>query len=151
MVVPDDVSTDELVGRLGEYDVVVVDIDNTLTADQAPGPVVAASLDEVRRTAQRCGVGRVVALSNGSPSRALPGDGVVWNAGKPLTARTAIGVAAGESAAVVGDKVLSDGVLAHRWGAVFYLKRYSPDRRPLLRRALDSVVRRALFTIETLE
>jgi predicted HAD superfamily phosphohydrolase YqeG len=153
VMVPDDLSMADLIGRLGGYDVVVVDVDNTLTPDEAPGSVVAASLDEIRAAAQQGGVGRLVALSNGSPYRAVAGDGVMWAAGKPFTKMSAVGVGAGQSVAVVGDKILTDGVLAHRWRAVFYLKPLtSPSgRRPMVSRAVGWLARRLLFAAQPLE
>jgi len=148
IAVPDDVSMMQLIGRLDDFDIVVVDVDNTLAPDDAPGPVMAARLDEVRRAFRMSGNGRLVVASNGPRSRAVAGDGIVWEMDKPLTRRSRLGISRRDSVAVVGDKVLTDGVLAHRWRAAFYLKPFTPrseGQRPGLRRVLERVVRRLLF------
>jgi predicted HAD superfamily phosphohydrolase YqeG len=151
--VADDLPAAGLLLRLGSYDLVVIDVDNTLAPDEAPGREMAIRLDEARAAARRAGIGRLVVISNGPRTRAVPGDGVLWEVSKPFTRASRLGVAPGQSVAVVGDKVLTDGFLAHRLGADFYVKPFSPpEDRPGrgIRRAMARAVRRLLFTIERL-
>ena len=150
--VPAAVSAADLISRLGHVDVVVLDVDDTLVPREAPAAELAARIEEVRGAAERSGAGRLVVMSNGRRSRAVPGDGVLWDAGKPLTRAAAAGIRAGERVAVVGDKILSDGLLAHRWEAEFYLLRLAgAGRAPAIPAWLDRLVRRCLFTERPLD
>ena len=96
----------------------------------------------------------MVVASNGPPSRAVDGDGVVWGMDKPLTRASRLGIDPDDTVAVVGDKVLTDGLLSHRWGADFYLKPFTArdaGRGPRPLRALEWAARRLLFAVERLD
>jgi len=152
--VPEHVSVIDLIGRLGRFDVVVVDVDNTLVPDEASASMLAASLEEVREASLRCGIDRLLVVSNGSRSRAVEGDGVVWQVNKPWTRASRLGISPRDVVAVVGDRMLPDGLLAHRWSADFYLTSFSSAREGSgshLLRALGTMIRRWLFTVVPLD
>ena len=117
--VPADTSVVELIERLGGYDVVVVDVDDTLVPDGASGPRLSARVAEAAEAALRAGVGRLVVVSNDSGDRAPEVEGVVWRVNKPWTRRARLGIAPADRVAVVGDR-MPDGFLAWRWGVDFY-------------------------------
>lgn len=148
-MVPDDVSAIDLIGRLGGYDVVVVDVDDTLVRDGAPALDLAAGVGAARRAAGRAGVGRLLVVSNGSRSRAAGVDGVIWQANKPWTRSARLGISSADVVAVVGDRLLPDGLLARRWGADFYLVA-APGERLRWPSGLQARLRRLLFTVEAL-
>lgn len=106
-----------LVDAVGIPAVVIFDADNTLVPqgvsfDEFARGVTAA----VERFRDRSGVERVVVLSNG-PERGVPG--MIHRGNKPWTTRRRLGLHQGEHVWVVGDQVLTDGVLAWRLGARF--------------------------------
>jgi predicted HAD superfamily phosphohydrolase YqeG len=154
VTVPEDVSVIDLIPRLRRYDVVVVDVDDTLVPDGAPGSLVAARLEEVRTAWQACAGGRLVVVSNGSRRRAGRHDGVVWQVNKPWTRARRLSISPNETVAVVGDRLMVDGLLARRWGADFYMMSapgscHRPHSVPAL--GLGRRVRRWLFDQEPFE
>ena len=154
IVVPEHVSVIDLIGRLGGFDIVVVDVDNTLVPDEASASMLAGGLEEARKASLRAGVDRLAVVSNGSRGRAVESDGVIWEVNKPWTRVARLGISPRDTVAVVGDRVLTDGLLARRWSADFYLAPFSPTGGPArsrLLRALEATVRRWLFTVVPLD
>jgi len=154
ITVPEQVSVIDLIGRLSEFDVVVVDVDNTLVPDDAPAAMLSARIEEARRASLQCGIGRLLVVSNGSRSRAVEGDGVIWRVNKPWTRAKRLGISPRDAVAVVGDRVFPDGLLARRWSADFYLAPFSSADEPAgprLLRPFGAMVRRRLFTVEPLD
>jgi len=152
--VPEHVSVVDLIGRLGEFDVVIVDVDNTLVPDDASASMMAARLEEVRKASLRCGLDRLLVVSNGSRSRAVDGDGVIWEVNKPWTRAARLGISPRDVVAVVGDRMLPDGLLARRWGADFYLTSFSHAGEATgsgLLRVFGTMLRRCLFTLAPLD
>jgi predicted HAD superfamily phosphohydrolase YqeG len=119
--VPGELSVIDLLPRLKGFDVVVVDVDNTLVPDAAPAWMLEVRLEELRTVSRQCGISRTLVVSNGSRSRATGSDGVVWQVNKPWTRAERLRISKHEAVAVVGDRLLPDGLLAWRWGADFYL------------------------------
>jgi predicted HAD superfamily phosphohydrolase YqeG len=147
--VPGHLSITELIARLGRFDVVVVDLDDTLAPDEAPLPARRRRLAEAHAAAVHAGIPRLLVVSNGHRSRGEPGDGVVWQVNKPWTRAARLRISAGDSVAVVGDRIIPDGLLARRWGAHLYLvpgsaHPGSPRRRRATR--VGALIRRALFS-----
>ena len=100
--------------------VVIFDADNTLVPQGVPVDVfsrdVAAVVD---RFEAQPSVARVIVLTNG-PERGVPG--MIHRGNKPFTTRRRLGLTAAHTGVwVVGDQVLTDGVLAWRLGATFVL------------------------------
>jgi predicted HAD superfamily phosphohydrolase YqeG len=98
--------------------IVVFDADNTLVPQgAAPELFQAAVTDAVKRFEAMASVERVTVLTNG-PERGVPG--MVHRGNKPWTTRRRLGLDKGTAAVwVVGDQVLTDGVLAWRFGATY--------------------------------
>ncbi|MCP4958515.1 MAG: hypothetical protein GY925_04510, partial [Actinomycetia bacterium] len=98
--------------------VVVSDVDNTLAPQGIAlaefGTVVNAAIDRLEAHPK---VARVIALTNG-PERDV--DRLVSRGNKPWTTRGRLGLRGSHTPImVVGDQVLTDGVLAWRLGATF--------------------------------
>jgi predicted HAD superfamily phosphohydrolase YqeG len=109
--------------------VIVFDADNTLVRQGAPvdefRPAVIAA---VRRFESRTDVERVIVLTNG-PDRDVPG--MIHRGNKPWTTRRRLGLAgSGSTVWVVGDQVLTDGVLAWRLGATFVALAIDEEHEP---------------------
>ena len=126
--------------------VVVFDVDNTLVRQgAAPADVartVAHTLDRFEGVA---GVERVIMLTNGAPRGAAD---IIAGGNRPWTARRRLGLSGGEKIWVVGDQVLTDGVLARRFGGTFcYLVVTTVDepRRQALMRRVGNVMAPLLF------
>lgn len=100
--------------------VLIFDIDNTLARQGAPSAEVTAVVeDAVDRFEAIPTVSRVIVLTNG-PQRDVPG--IISRGNKPWTSRRRLGLLRSESAIfVMGDQVLTDGVLAWRLDATFLL------------------------------
>jgi predicted HAD superfamily phosphohydrolase YqeG len=98
--------------------VIISDVDNTL-APQGVSiaqfvPLVNAAIDRIEANRN---VARVIALTNG-PQREV--DRMVSRGNKPWTSRRRLGLRRGHGPVVViGDQVLTDGLLAWRLGATF--------------------------------
>ena len=114
-------SLDEVIGLLesssGEK-VVISDVDNTLSPQGVTvaefGAVVNAAID---RLEAHPNVARVIPLSNG-PDRQV--SRLVGRGNKPWTTRSRLGLRGGRTPiVVVGDQVLTDGLLAWRLRATF--------------------------------
>ena len=98
---------------------VIFDADNTLVPQGAPPHQFAQRVGEViDRFDQLPSVERVIVLSNG-PQRGA--DRMIARGNKPWTTRWRLGIARRSAAEiwVVGDQILTDGILAWRLGAVF--------------------------------
>ena len=152
-LVPDNVSAVDVIGYLGGTDIVVIDLDNTLVPDGAANDHVEHLLAAARQAASDAGIGRLIAISNGSSARSTGRDGVVWQVNKPFTRRSRLGIGSRASIAVIGDRILIDGLLAWRWNAPVFLTTWSPEvsiPRQRLVRAWAAWVQRRLFTTVTL-
>ncbi len=100
--------------------VVVFDADNTLVRQGASPDDFARHINEViNRFESLESVERVVVISNG-PQRGA--DRMIGRGNKPWTSRRRLGITRRSATPiwVVGDQVLTDGVLAWRLGAEFY-------------------------------
>jgi predicted HAD superfamily phosphohydrolase YqeG len=98
--------------------VLIFDVDNTLAPQESPldefSALVNAAID---RFESAPGVERVIALTNG-PQRGVPR--MLSRGDKPWTPRRRLGLRGATSPiVVVGDQILTDGVLAWRLGATF--------------------------------
>jgi len=98
--------------------VLIFDVDNTLAPQGAPleefGMLVNGALDRFETSP---GVERVIALTNG-PQRGAPR--MISRGNKPWTTRRRLGLREVRlPIVVVGDQVLTDGMLAWRLGATF--------------------------------
>ncbi len=98
--------------------VIISDVDNTLAPQDVSlsefGAVVNASIDRLEAHPR---ISRVIALTNG-PERDVPR--LVSRGNKPWTSRRRLGLAGSRTPiAVVGDQVLTDGLLAWRLRATF--------------------------------
>lgn len=96
----------------------ILDIDNTLAPQGAPlaqfRPLVNAALDRIEAAAN---IARVIPLTNG-PQREVAR--LISRGNKPWTSRRRLGLrGVREGVFVVGDQILTDGVLAWRLGADF--------------------------------
>ncbi|MDH3731848.1 MAG: hypothetical protein OES13_12130 [Acidimicrobiia bacterium] len=112
----DDVA--DFVTSLGSETVVIFDVDNTLARQGAPleefGRSVNGAIDRFEATR---GVGRVIALTNG-PQRGVPR--MISRGNKPWTTRRRLGLREEDRhVVVVGDQIVTDGVLAWRLGGTF--------------------------------
>ena len=108
----------EVAASVGEDVVLIFDVDNTL-APQGAEPEALGELVEaaIERFEQDPAVGRVIVMTNGR-QRGLTQ--VISRGNKPFTTRRRLGL--DDSTApvlVVGDQVLTDGLLAWRLRATF--------------------------------
>ena len=130
--------------------VLILDADNTVVRQGAP-PVEFA--EKVNRTIDWFeavpGVERVIVLSNGPPRGV---DRMINRGNKPWTTRRRLGLMNSDSKVwVVGDQVLTDGILAWRLGADFFhqaIARTGEQPRQAFMRAFGRTVGR-LFLRET--
>lgn len=127
--------------------VLIVDVDNTLVAQgvtaQEFRDTVNGALDSLESLP---GVSRVIAITNG-PQRGV--GRLVSRGNKPWTTRRRLGLnGRRRTVVVVGDQILTDGVLAWRLGAVhLHLvldDKQEPSRQALMRR-MGSIVEKVLF------
>lgn len=143
----------DLIPTLKELDVIVVDVDNTLVRDTAPASTLAIRLEELRAESKRCGIGRALVVSNGNRSRAAGSDGVIWQVNKPWTRAARLRISRRDAVAVIGDRMLPDGLLAWRWGADFYMITHIAGRATRPSHAggrLAALARRWLFDTQPL-
>lgn len=143
-------SLDEVMAFVESTDgqkVIVFDVDNTLAPQDVPleefGRLVNSAIDRVEANPS---IARVIALTNG-PQREVPR--MISRGNKPWTTRRRLGLR-GSSAplVVVGDQVLTDGLLAWRLGATFLhlvIDDESEDRRQAVMRRIGSIVVVGLF------
>jgi len=106
-----------LVDAVGRPAVVIFDADNTLVpqgvaVEEFARGVVAAT----ERFRELSGVERVIILTNG-PERGVPG--MIHRGNKPWTTRRRLELDRADDVWVIGDQILTDGVLAWRLGARF--------------------------------
>ena len=143
-------SLDEVMAFVESTDgqkVIIFDVDNTLAPQGVPlaefGQLVNSAIDRVEANP---GIARVIALTNG-PQREVAR--MVSRGNKPWTTRRRLGLR-GSSAplVVVGDQVLTDGLLAWRLGATFLhlvIDDETEDRRQAVMRRIGSVFIVVLF------
>ena len=97
--------------------VLIFDVDNTLAPQGAPleefTVLVNGAIDRFEAIGS---VARVIALSNG-PQRGVPR--MIARGNKPWTSRRRLGLGRTDSIVVVGDQMLTDGLLAWRLRATF--------------------------------
>jgi len=143
-------SLDEVMAFVESTDgqkVIIFDVDNTLAPQGVPlaefGQLVNSAIDRVEANP---GIARVIALTNG-PQRQVAR--MVSRGNKPWTTRRRLGLR-GSSAplVVVGDQVLTDGLLAWRLKATFLhlvIDDETEERRQAVMRCIGSIVVVMLF------
>ena len=143
-------SLDEVMAFVESTDdekVIIFDVDNTLAPQGVAldefGEIVNAAIDRVEANSR---IARVIALTNG-PQREVAR--MVSRGNKPWTTRRRLGLR-GSSAplVVVGDQVLTDGLLAWRLGATFLhlvIDDEAEERRQAIMRRIGSVFVVMLF------
>jgi predicted HAD superfamily phosphohydrolase YqeG len=143
-------SLDEVMAFVESTDgqkVIIFDVDNTLAPQGAPlaefGQLVNSAIDRVEANPS---IARVIALTNG-PQRQV--DRMVSRGNKPWTTRRRLRLR-GSSAplVVVGDQVLTDGLLAWRLGATFLhlvIDDETEDRRQTVMRRIGGIFVVMLF------
>ncbi len=114
-------SLDEVIGFVessAAEKVIISDVDNTLAPQDVPLAEFALVVnDAIDRLEAHENVARVIALTNG-PERGV--SRLVSRGNKPWTTRRRLGLRGSQTpVVVVGDQVLTDGVLAWRLGATF--------------------------------
>ena len=130
----------------------VVDADNTLVPQGVGAAEFQSTLSSaVTHLSSLPEIARVVVASNG-PNRGLPSV-VIHRANKPWTTRARLGLKGREEDVwVVGDQVLTDGILAWRLRATFVhlvLDAITEDRRQSILRRLGGFLTSALFVRPT--
>jgi predicted HAD superfamily phosphohydrolase YqeG len=143
-------SLDEVMAFVESTDgqkVIIFDVDNTLAPQGVPlaefGELVNSAIDRVEANPS---ISRVIALSNGAQREVAR---MVSRGNKPWTTRRRL-VLRGSSAplVVVGDQVLTDGLLAWRLGATFLhlvIDDETEDRRQAVMRRIGSIFVVMLF------
>jgi predicted HAD superfamily phosphohydrolase YqeG len=143
-------SLDEVMAFVESTDgqkVIIFDVDNTLAPQGVPlaefGQLVNSAIDHVEANP---GIARVIALTNGPQRRVAR---MVSRGNKPWTTRRRLGLR-GSSAplVVVGDQVLTDGLLAWRLKATFLhlvIDDETEERRQAVMRCIGSIVVVMLF------
>lgn len=127
--------------------VIISDVDNTLAPQGVSlaefGLVVNAAIDRIEANQN---VAQVIALTNG-PQRQV--DRMVSRGNKPWTTRRRLGLRGSQRPIVViGDQVLTDGVLAWRLRATFLhlvIDDEEEERRQATMRRLGRIVTRMFF------
>ena len=106
------------VESIGSTCVIIFDVDNTLVPQGAPIPEFGALLNAaIDRVEAHANIARVIPLTNG-PQREVAR--LVSRGNKPWTTRRRLGLAGNRApVVVVGDQVLTDGLLAWRLRATF--------------------------------
>jgi predicted HAD superfamily phosphohydrolase YqeG len=143
-------SLDEVMAFVESTDgekVIIFDVDNTLAPQNVPleefGELVNAAIDRVEANPH---IGRVIALTNG-PQREVAR--MVSRGNKPWTTRRRLGLRRSSAPlVVVGDQVLTDGLLAWRLGATFLhlvIDDETEERRQAAMRRIGSVLIVMLF------
>ncbi|MCZ6740139.1 MAG: hypothetical protein O7C01_10295 [Actinobacteria bacterium] len=127
--------------------VLIVDADNTVVRQGAPPAEFA---EQVTRTIDRFeatpAVERVICLSNGPPRGV---EGMINRGNKPWTTSRRLGLVDSDSVVwVVGDQILTDGLLAWRLGADFFhhaIAQTGEHPRQAFMRVLGRTVGRLFF------
>ncbi len=127
--------------------VMIFDADNTLVRQGTPQPEFADRVNQViDRFEALPSVERVIVLSNG-PRRGV--ERMITRGNKPWTTRGRLGLVDSDSSVwVIGDQVLTDGLLAWRLGAKFIhrvIARTGEHPRQAFMRALGRVFGRLFF------
>lgn len=137
---------ERLLGTARRRVVLIFDADNTLVPRSAPRRAFRRDvLAAVDRFEARDQVRRVLVLTNG-PDRGVPD--VVHHGNKPWTTRRRLGLDARDEVWIVGDQVLTDGLLAWRLGGLFVHLALDVEHeraRQALMRRLGSVLQGFLF------
>ena len=111
----------------------IFDVDNTVARQGASSIEVDTAVnDAIDRFEAHAAVDRAIALTNG-PQRGVTR--MIGRGNKPWTTRRRLGLVDTVSIVVVGDQVLTDGMLAWRLGATF-LHLALDDQREAPRQAL---------------
>jgi predicted HAD superfamily phosphohydrolase YqeG len=143
-------SLDEVMAFVESTDsqkVIIFDVDNTLAPQDVPleefGRLVNSAIDRVEANPS---IARVIALTNG-PQREVPR--MISRGNKPWTTRRRLGLR-GSSAplVVVGDQVLTDGILAWRLRATFLhlvIDDETEERRQAVMRRIGNIFVVMLF------
>ena len=134
-------TVERLVGAGPEPSVMIFDADNTLVPQgvslEGFREGVTAAVD---RFNHHPSVDRVIVLTNG-PERGVPG--MIHRGNKPWTTRRRLGLSSRRSHVwVVGDQVLTDGVLAWRLGATFVHLAIDEDREDARQAVMRRIGRR---------
>ncbi|MCP4224167.1 MAG: hypothetical protein GY773_12540 [Actinomycetia bacterium] len=127
--------------------VIISDVDNTLAPQgvllEEFGNLVNAAIDRLEANQN---VARVIPLTNG-PQREV--DRLVSRGNKPWTTRRRLGLRRGGApVVVVGDQVLTDGLLAWRFRATFLylvIDDESEERRQAVMRRIGRLLTAVLF------
>lgn len=143
-------SLDEAAAVVASHDrktIVIFDVDNTLARQGAPFDEVAAVVDGTIGSFEAIpSVSRVIVLTNG-PQRGVPQ--MVSRGNKPWTTRHRLGLhRAGDTIVVVGDQVLTDGLLAWRLNATFLhlvIDETNEDRSQARMRSIGRVAQGLFF------
>ncbi len=127
--------------------VVIFDVDNTLAPQGcALGEFAVLVNEAIDRCEDCCNVGRVIALTNG-PQREVAR--MVSRGNKPWTTRRRLGLNGSRTpVVVVGDQVLTDGLLAWRLRATFLhlvIDDEEEERRQAVMRRIGAMIMAALF------
>ena len=127
--------------------VLVFDADNTLVPQGVPVDEFQQGVNAaIDRFEAHPSVARVIVLTNG-PERSVPE--MIHRGNKPFTTRGRLGLTAAHTDIwVVGDQILTDGVLAWRLGAPFVLLALDTEKeapRQAGMRRIGDVVTRLLF------
>ena len=143
-------SLDEVIAIVESTDgqkVVIFDVDNTLAPQGVPleefGQLVNSAIDRVEANP---GIARVIALTNG-PQREVAR--MISRGNKPWTTRRRLRLRGSDApVVVVGDQVLTDGLLAWRLGATFLhlvIDDETEERRQAVMRHIGSIFVVTLF------
>jgi predicted HAD superfamily phosphohydrolase YqeG len=118
---------ERLVSAASEPIVLVFDADNTLVPQGIPVDAFQRGVTAaIERFESQPTVSRVIVLTNG-PERGVPG--MIHRGNKPWTTRKRLGLESKrETVWVVGDQILTDGVLAWRIGATYVLLTIDDER-----------------------
>jgi len=144
-------SLDEVMSFVESTDdqkVIIFDVDNTLAPQDVPlaefGRLVNSAIDRVEASPSAA---RVIALSNGGQRGVAR---MVGRGNKPWTRRRRLDLAGSRAPlVVVGDQVLTDGLLAWRLRATFLhlvIDDETEDRRQATMRWIGSIVLVMLFS-----
>lgn len=133
-----------------DENVIIFDVDNTLAPQGIPVPefavMVNAAIDRVEASPN---ISRVIALTNG-PQREV--DRMISRGNKPWTTRGRLGLRGSRvPLVVVGDQVLTDGLLAWRLRATFLylvIDDEAEERRQATMRLIGRALIRMLFQRE---
>jgi len=127
--------------------VIIFDVDNTLAPQGCALDDFAMLVNAAIDRCEECGsVKRVIALTNG-PQREV--DRMVSRGNKPWTTRRRLGLSGNrEPIVVVGDQVLTDGLLAWRLRATFLhlvIDDEEEERRQAIMRRIGAMITAVLF------